>query len=126
MTNTRSRRNTKLKANDTVLALQGGQLRFSRRLDVKMWHPRHLQQAIELLTDCVDELTRLQSTNKLRQVDKLIYAQSVLIAANNNLASVTPKDPRTRGAERIEWKFGGLVDTNGHQALGSRADLNND
>ena len=125
MTNTRSRRNTKLKANDTVLALQGGQLRFSRRLDVKMWHPKHLKQAIDVLTNMVDELTRLQSTKELRQVDKLIYAQSVLISANNNLATVTPKDPRTRGAERIEWKFGGLVDTNGHASLGSRGDLDN-
>ena len=124
MTNLR-RRNTKLRANDTVLALQGGQLRFSRRLDVKMWHPNHLKQAIDVLTNMVDELTRLQSTKELRQVDKLIYAQSVLISANNNLATVTPKDPRTRGAERIEWKFGGLVDTNGHASLGSRGDLDN-
>tara|TARA_R110000823_G_scaffold19819_9_gene61066 strand:+ start:691 stop:1071 length:381 start_codon:yes stop_codon:yes gene_type:complete len=125
MTNLRSKRNTKLRANDTVLALQGGQLRFSRRLDVKMWHPNHLKQAIDVLTNMVDELTRLQSTKELRQVDKLIYAQSVLISANNNLASVTPKDPRTRGAERIEWKFGGLVDTNGYASLGSRGDLDN-
>lgn len=125
MTNSRSIRNKKLRANDTVLALESGQLRFTRRLEVKMWHPNHLAQAIEVLAHAVDELTRLKSTDKLRQVDKLIYAQSVLIGANSNLAKATPKDPRTRGSERLVYKSHGLIDTNGYADLNARTDLNN-
>lgn len=122
---TKITRNKKLRANDTVLAMEAGQLRFARRLIVKMWHPNHLRGAIDVLAKSVEELKRLSDSNSLRQVDKLIYAQSVLVATNNNLAKVSPSDPRTRGAERLKFKSSGMVDTNGHIELGLREDLSN-
>jgi hypothetical protein len=125
MTNSRSIRNKKLRANDTVLALESGQLRFTRRLEIKMWHPSHLAQAIDVLANMVDELTRLKNAKELRQVDKLMYSQSVLITANSHLAKATPKDPRTRGSERLVYKSHGLIDTNGHADLNARSDLDN-
>ena len=112
--------------NATLAYMQTAQMRFKRRLDIQMWHIEHLRKTCEHLSELVEELERLRGHNGLRDTDKCMYAQTAITMTNKKLAVMLPKDPRERGAERLEYTNTGLVDTNGHDALLARDDLNRD
>ena len=116
------RRNTKLKYNPTVSAMRAGLMRFKRRIDVPMWHIEHLRQLIPLLRSALEELERLERSNSLRNVDRCIYAQSVLMSVNANCSHFKPHDPRHRGSENLVYDSH-LINKNGHAELQARADL---
>jgi len=116
------RKKKKVAHNPTVSAMRTGLMRFRRRIDVPMWHVEHLRQLIPVLRNAVDELERLERSNSLRNVDRCIYAQSVLMNVNATCAHMQPRDPRQRGGEDLVYDPG-LIDRNGHAELQARADL---
>jgi len=87
-----------------------------------MWHIEHLRQLIPLLRSALEELERLERSNSLRNVDRCIYAQSVLMSINSVCSQMKPRDPRQRGAELLIYDPH-LIDRNGHDNLQGREDL---
>ena len=116
------RKKKKVAYNPTVSAMRTGLMRFRRRIDIPMWHAEHLRQLIPLLRGAVDELERLERSNNLRNVDRCLYAQSVLMGINAACARMQPADPRQRGGEDLVYDPG-LIDRNGHAELQARVDL---
>lgn len=116
-------RKQKLNMNPTVAAMRQGLMNYKRRMEVPMWHRDHLRHAITVLEDMTDELKRIDGSNSLRNVDKCIYAQGVIVSANKRFAAARPHDPRSRGAEQLVYDPH-LIDTNGHEELRVREDLN--
>ena len=116
------RKKKKIAYNPTVSAMRTGLMSYRRRIDIPMWHVDHLRQLIPLLRGAVDELERLERSNSLRNVDRCMYAQSVLISINKSCARMQPPDPRQRGAEDLAYDPG-LIDRNGHGSLQARDDL---
>lgn len=114
------------KTNSTLDYMRTSQMRFKRRLDIQMWHVDHLRKTCEHLSELVEELERLRGHNGLKDTDKCMYAQTAITITNKKLAVMLPKDPRERGAERLEYTDTGLVDTNGHDELLASDDLNRD
>lgn len=109
--------------NYTLYNIRRGAMRFKRRLDIQMWHVDHLNKSIEELSALVDELKRIRNSNTLRNSDKCLYAQMTITTANARFAAMTPKDPRTRGAELGEYTEQGWVDKNGYEEISKREDL---
>ena len=122
MTTGRGRKRQRIKYNPTVNAMRSGMMRFKRRIDVPMWHIEHLRQVIPVLKSATDELERLERSNSLRNVDKCIYAQSVLMGVNAACNHFKPHDPRHRGTEALVYDPH-LIDTRGHSDLQSRPEL---
>ena len=115
-------RRERLQYNPTVSAMRSGLMRHKRRVKVPMWHIEHLRQLIPLLRSAVEELERLERSNSLRNVDRCIYAQSVLISINSACSKMKPRDPRQRGGESLIYDPH-LIDRNGHDNLQERDDL---
>ena len=110
--------------NYTLNNIRKGVMRFKRRLDIPMWHVDHLTKSIEELSALVDELKRIKNSNTLRNADKCLYAQMTVTTANARFATMTPEDPRTRGAEMGGYEGGnGYVNTNGYKEISEREDL---
>ena len=109
--------------NYTLYNIRKGVMRFKRRLDIQMWHIDHLTKSIEELSALVDELKRIKNSNTLRNSDKCMYAQMTITTANSGFANMTPSDPRSRGAEHLEYTEQGLVNKNGHEEIAKREDL---
>ena len=109
--------------NYTLYNIRKGVMRFKRRLDIQMWHIDHLTKSIEELSALVDELKRIKNSNTLRNSDKCMYAQMTITTANSRFANMTPSDPRSRGAEHLEYTEQGLVNKNGHEEIAKREDL---
>ena len=115
-------RKQKLNMNPTLAAMRQGLMNYKRRMDVPMWHRDHLRHAIAVFEGVTDELKRIDGSNSLRDIDKCIYAQGVIVSANKRFAAARPHDPRTRGAEALVYDPH-LIDTNGHDELLARGDL---
>lgn len=115
-------RQQKLNMNPTVAAMRQGLMNYKRRMEVPMWHRDHLRHAITVLEDMTDELKRIDGSNSLRNVDKCIYAQGVIVSAHKRFAAAKPHDPRVRGTEQLVYDPH-LIDVNGHEKLRGREDL---
>tara|TARA_R100000353_G_C6422363_1_gene173568 strand:- start:256 stop:615 length:360 start_codon:yes stop_codon:yes gene_type:complete len=116
--------NRKIKYNPTARAIRRGLMQYKKRIDIPLWHPEHLTHAINGLRACADEMERLQKSNSLRGVDKMIYAQGSVHATNLSLNQTYPKDPRTRGVHTFDaYDNGRLVETAGVPAVNAREDL---
>lgn len=99
-------------------------MQYKKRIDVPLWHPSHLPQAIKALRSCADEMERIMQSNSLKSVDKMIYAQGSVHFTNANLNHTFPKDPRTRGVHTFPGYDKGLsVETAGVAAVNAREDL---
>ena len=110
--------------NYTLYNIRKGTMRFKRRLDIPMWHIDHLAKSIEELSAMVDELRRIKNSNTLRNSDKCLYSQMTITTANMRFATMTPEDPRTRGAEMGGFEGGnGYQNTNGFKEIAAREDL---
>ena len=108
------------RTNSTLQAIQGGSIRFKRRIDIQMWHPTHATQALRILED----LRRVINANEeLTHPQKMWAIQTSILKANSDCANMRPSDPRVRGAEFGSFTHRGWTETNGHDALGSREDL---
>lgn len=116
--------NKKIKYNPTAYAIRRGLMQYKKRIDVPLWHPSHLPQAIKALRSCADEMERIMQSNSLKSVDKMIYAQGSVHFTNVSLNHTYPKDPRTRGVHSFtEYDKGFLVETAGVAAVNAREDL---
>jgi hypothetical protein len=116
--------NKKIKYNPTAYAIRRGLMQYKKRIDVPLWHPSHLHQAIKALRDCADEMERIMQSNSLKSVDKMIYAQGSVHFTNASLNHTFPKDPRTRGVHTFPGYDSGLsVETAGVAAVNAREDL---
>lgn len=115
------------RTNSTLQAIQGGSIRFKRRIDIQMWHPTHATQALKILEDLVSEMRRVIFDNRTRQElthpQKMWAIQTSILKANSDCANMRPSDPRVRGAEFGSFTSRGWTETNGHSELGSREDL---
>jgi hypothetical protein len=112
------------RTNSTLQAIQGGSIRFKRRIDIQMWHPTHATQALRILEDLVSEMRRVINANQeLTHPQKMWAIQTSILKANSDCANMRPSDPRVRGAEFGSFTHRGWTETNGHDALGSREDL---
>tara|TARA_R100001510_G_C7618388_1_gene179910 strand:+ start:516 stop:950 length:435 start_codon:yes stop_codon:yes gene_type:complete len=112
----------KVRYNPTVGALRHGLLRFSRRVDVPMWHVDHVRGLIPLMRQTADELDRIMQSNSLRNIDKTMAAQSIVAMLNTRCRGLLPADPRRRGSEKLVYDpF--LMNIEGHDKLQQRDDL---
>ena len=115
------------RTNSTLQAIQGGSIRFKRRIDIQMWHPTHATQALKILEDLVSEIRRVVFDNRCKEglthPQKMWAIQTSILKANSDCANMRPSDPRVRGAEFGSFTHRGWTETNGHDALGSREDL---
>ena len=120
-------RRTRKPMSPVVGALRDGRIAFKRRIDVPMTDPKHLDGAIKLMSEAVDALRRIKSSNSLRDVDKVIYAQEVLQCLNWDCQKLMPKDPRPRGAAQYEYLGDRLhkVNTIGHAEVQAKYDQDN-
>ena len=116
------RRRTK-KINPTLFLMKTGSLKFKRRVDFPMWHPDHISKVASILREFADRLDAIHGSNSLRGADKTLYAQNMIMEMNLTAQRISPRDPRERGAERLEYGDYGLVDTNGFDAVKARDDL---
>jgi len=100
-------------------------MQYKKRIDIPLWHPNHLPQAIQALRNCADEMERLQKSNSMRIVDRIIHAQFLVHSLNVFLKNhAIPSDPRTRGVHSFtEYDNGNLVETAGVKAVNARDDL---
>ena len=112
------------RTNSTLQAIQGGSIRFKRRIDIQMWHPTHAFQALKILADLVSEMrTAINANQELTHPQTMWSIQNSIQKANTSCANMRPADPRVRGAEFGSYTSRGWTETNGHDALGSREDL---
>jgi hypothetical protein len=119
-------RQRKRKYNATLFLMKNGSLKFKRRVDFPMWHPDHISKVANILREFADRLDAIHGSNSLRGADKTLYAQNMIMEMNSTVQRISPKDPRERGAERLEFGGYGLVDTNGFDAVEARDDLQED
>ena len=70
---TQNRRRNKTKLNPTVMMMKSGGMAFKRRMDIPMWHTRHLDKSIEILTELLEALLELRGSNS--QLAK-VYARA--------------------------------------------------
>ena len=119
-------RQRKRKINPTLFLMKNGSLKFKRRVDFPMWHPDHISKVANILREFADRLDAIHGSNSLRGADKTLCAQNMIMEMNNTVQRISPKDPRERGAEKLEYGDYGLVDTNGFDAVEARDDLQED
>lgn len=122
---TQNRRRNKTKLNPTVLMMKSGGMAFKRRMDIPMWHTRHLDKSIEILTELLEALKELRGSNSQLGWQKCMHAQHHLMWAGQRFNRVTPKDPRERGAAHYTYDNTGpyAYDANGLSKLAEREDL---
>ena len=111
------------KINPTLFLMKNGSLKFKRRVDFPMWHPDHISKVANILREFADRLDAIHGSNSLRGADKTLYAQNMIMEMNLTAQRISPRDPRERGAERLEYSDYGLIDTNGFDAVQARDDL---
>ena len=75
------------------------------------------------MRECADKLDAIHGSNSLRGADKTLCAQNMIMEMNSTAQRISPRDPRERGAEKLEYGDFGLVDTNGFDAVKARDDL---
>lgn len=117
--------NKRIHYNPVASAIRRGLMQYKKRIDIPLWHPNHLPQAIQALRNCADEMERLQKSNSMRIVDRIIHAQFLVHSLNVFLKNhAIPSDPRTRGVHSFtEYDNGNLVETAGVKAVNARDDL---
>lgn len=114
------------KSNPTVMKMATGVMRFKRRVDIPMWHVDHIQKTANILREYADRIESTLSSNSMRNSDKTLAVQYMIQSMNNDMARMTPKDPRERGAERGGYNhdYGrGYINTNGFDELLARDDM---
>jgi hypothetical protein len=112
----------KVRYNPTVGALRHGLIKFSRRIDVPLWHVDHVRGAIPLMRKAADEMERIVQSNSLRNIDKCMAAQSTMAMLNKHCRNLLPADPRRRGSEKLVYDpF--LMNVEGHDKVQLRDDL---
>ena len=119
-------RHKRRKSNPTVLKMGMGLMRFKRRVDIPMWHVDHIQKTVNILREYADRIESTLESNSMRNSDKTLAAQYMIQSMNTDMACMTPKDPRERGAERGGYNHGynrGYLDTNGFDELLARDDM---
>lgn len=114
------------KLNPTAFKFHQGALRFKRRVDFPCWHIDHITKSVSLLRETADALEEITHMNAARDVDKVWYAQNVIMRLNWDAGRLTPKDPRERGAAQYSYDHQGgshMVDMNGIKHVEAREDL---
>lgn len=118
----------KKQINPTVLAFRQGAMTMRVRLEMLMWNKEHLLKNAECLERLANELRRISQSNSLRGVDQCILAQRATRNTNWDMQKILPADPRGAHGMRSEcMEYVGnrhyAVDTNGHDKLNARKDL---
>jgi hypothetical protein len=117
----------KKQVNPTVTAMRQGGMTMTVRMTMQMWHQDHIAKNAEHLERLAGELRRIDQSNSMRGVDKAILAQRAARDTHWDLQHVLPADPRGQyKGQRMEYVGGRTyaVDTNGHDELLAREDLN--
>lgn len=109
--------------NPTLRLMEMGLMRFKRRVDFPMWHPDHISKVANIMREYADRIEKIHQSNSLRAADKTLCAQRLILEMNAVVQTITPKDPRERGAERLKFGEYGLIDHNGFDDVKARADL---
>ena len=109
--------------NPTVMKMTLGLMRFKRRLDIPMWHVDHINKVANMFREYADRIEAVQTSNSMRGSDKTMYCQRLIQQMNHDLGSMTPLDPRERGAEMLRYTETGLVDERGFDELSARNDM---
>ena len=113
----------KKKINPTLRLMEMGMLRFKRRVDFPMWHPDHISKVANILREFADRIEGVHQSNSLRGADKTLHAQHLIMEMNLVVNRITPKDPRERGAEHLEFGEYGCIDKNGFSSVRARTEL---
>ena len=117
----------KKQVNPTVNAMRQGGMTMTVRTTMQMWHPDHIAKNAEHLERLACELRRIDQSNSMRGVDKAILAQRAARNTHWDLQQILPADPRGQYKGQLMEYVGGrtyAVDTNGHDELLAREDLN--
>ena len=114
------------KINPTVLKMASGVMRFKKRVDIPMWHVDHIKKTANILREYADRIESTLDSNSMRNSDKTLAVQIMIQSMNTDMARMTPKDPRERGAERGGYNQNynsGYLNTNGFDELLARDDM---
>lgn len=113
----------KREKNPTLRLMEMGLMRFKRRVDFPMWHPDHISKIANIMREYAERIEAVHGSNSLRSADKTLCAQRLIVEMNAVVQTITPRDPRTRGAERLQFGDYGLIDHNGFNGVKAHKDL---
>lgn len=110
--------------NMTAYRMMTGQMRFRRRVDIPMWHLKHVEKCANILEEYAQQIRNVSASNTLRSSEKTMHCQMLIQQMNSDFQRMTPLDPRERGAEQLEYVNGmGLINKNGFDKLLARDDM---
>lgn len=110
--------------NMTTYRMMTGQMRFRRRVDIPMWHLKHVEKCANILEEYAAQIRNVGGSSTLRSSEKTMHCQFLIQQMNTDFQRITPLDPRERGAAHVEYVSGmGLVNRNGFDAIMARDDM---
>ena len=100
----------------TTGQIKRGLVTMTRRITVPLIHKEQIEYTADVFENLVEKLRLVARSNSLRNYQKVTAAQRELIDTHYRLKEGWV-DPRTRGAEMLEYTENGLADLNGLDQL---------